>query len=62
MSPMFGSAYAGRYQVPFMPLLGIGFVGLWFYRQPYRRPLVALFMAVFLVSAFINFKGTLWST
>jgi hypothetical protein len=60
--PMFGSAYGGRYQVPFMPLLGVGFVGLWFYRQPYRRALLVAFALLFVVSAAINVRGALWST
>jgi hypothetical protein len=60
--PMFGSAYAGRYQVPFMPLLGVGFVGFWFYRESFRRALIVVFTLVFLVSAAINFKGAIWST
>lgn len=59
--PFYGSAYAGRYQVPFIPLLGVGFVGIWFYRQWLRRSFIVLFGAVFLWSAYLNIKGALWS-
>jgi hypothetical protein len=60
--PFYGSAYAGRYQVPFMPLLGVGFVGLWFYRQWIRRAMLVLLGAVFLWSAYLNLRGVFWST
>jgi hypothetical protein len=58
----YGSAYAGRYQVPFIPLLGVGFIGFWFYRKPVRRVLLVAFAVMFLASAAINLEGTLWST
>ncbi|MEY2935565.1 MAG: hypothetical protein RL033_6314 [Pseudomonadota bacterium] len=58
--PFYGSAYAGRYQVPFIPLLGVGFVGIWFYRQWLRRSFLSIFSVVFLWSAYLNVKGALW--
>ncbi|MEY4547857.1 MAG: hypothetical protein RL685_4052 [Pseudomonadota bacterium] len=60
--PFYGSAYAGRYQVPFIPLLGVGVVGLWFYRQWLRRSFLLLFGAVFIWSMYLNVKGALWWT
>jgi hypothetical protein len=57
-----GSAYAGRYQVPFIPLLGIGFVGLWCYRKPVRQTLLFVFGLAFLISAAINLHGAVWAT
>jgi len=60
--PFYGSAYGGRYQVPFMPLLGVGFVGFWFYREWLRRVLLVAFAALFLVSAAISLRGALWAT
>ncbi|MEO8183082.1 MAG: hypothetical protein ABI895_29990 [Deltaproteobacteria bacterium] len=57
-----GSAYAGRYQVPFIPLLGMGFAGLWCYRKPVRHALLLAFGLVFVVSAVINLRGAVWST
>lgn len=58
--PFYGSAYAGRYQVPFMPLLGMGLIGIWWYRKPLRRVLLGIVLAVLLISAGINLQGTLW--
>lgn len=58
----YGSAFAGRYQVPFIPLLGVGFVGLWFYPTAVRRILLVVFVGALLVSLGINLKGALWST
>lgn len=60
--PFYGSAYGGRYQVPFMPMLGVGFAGFWFYREPVRRVLLVAFAVVFAASAAINLQGALWST
>jgi hypothetical protein len=59
--PFYGSAYAGRYQVPFIPLIGVGFVGLWFYRQWLRRSFLVLFGAVLVWSAYLSIKGALWA-
>jgi hypothetical protein len=58
----YGSSYAGRYQVPFVPLLGIGFVGLWFFPLRVRQVLLAAFTVLLLVSAAINIPGTLGGT
>lgn len=58
--PFYGSAYAGRYQVPFIPLIGVGFVGIWFYRQWLRRSFLVLFGAVLVWSAYLSIKGALW--
>lgn len=60
--PFYGSAYAGRYQVPFMPLLGVGFVGIWWLEQPQRRVVLTVFGLVLCISAAINLRGTLWGT
>jgi hypothetical protein len=60
--PFFGSSYAGRYQVPALPLIGLGFAGLWFYRASLRRLAWVAFGVLFVISAFINLKGTLWAT
>jgi len=57
-----GSAYAGRYQVPFIPLLGLGIIGIWFCRPAVRRILLVAFGLLFVASVAINVKGTLWST
>lgn len=56
----FGSSYAGRYLVPVIPLLGIGFAGIWFYPTLFRRVLLAAFGALLAISAAINLKGTVW--
>jgi len=58
----YGGSYGGRYQVPYMPLLGLGLVGIWFYQRALRTALLLAFGLLLVVSAAINLKGTLWST
>lgn len=58
----YGSSYAGRYQVPFIPLLGVGFVGLSFFRPGVRYVLLAAFAALMAVSAALNVQGTIGAT
>jgi len=58
----YGSSYAGRYQVPFVPLLGVGFVGVWFFPPRVRQVLLAAFTVLLVISVAINIRGTLWAT
>jgi hypothetical protein len=45
-----------------MPLLGMGLIGIWWYRKPLRHVLLGLVLATLLISAAINLQGTLWGT
>jgi len=58
----YGSSYGGRYQVPFIPFLGLGLVGIWFYGSAARRVLLVVFAVLLLISMAINLQGALWST
>lgn len=58
----YGSSYGGRYQVPFMPFLGLGLVGIWFYGSAVRRVLLVVFGVLLVISVAINLEGALWST
>jgi len=55
----YGSSYGGRYLVPFIPLLGVGFAGIWLYPLLARRLLLVGFGALLVWSTLINLKGSL---
>ena len=58
----YGSSYAGRYRVPFLPLLGVGLVGIWYFHSTVRRVLLVAFGVLLVISVAINLEGTLWAT
>jgi hypothetical protein len=57
----YGSSYANRYFVPMLPALGLGLIGIWFYRHSVRRLLVSATIVLLFISALINFRGAIVS-